>query len=70
MPRVRVGRDPHYVTSSNVSSPTRKCSGTHPATRFTKGSNPAGDAELSGSSADGSSRGNDGRLPRARPRVG
>ena len=38
----RVGGDPHYVTSSNVNSPTRKCSGTHPATRFTKGSNPAG----------------------------
>jgi len=44
MPRVRVGGDPHYVTSSNVNSPTRKCSGTQPATRFTKGSNPAGDA--------------------------
>lgn len=44
MPRVRVRRDPHYVTSSNVNSPTRKCSGTHPGTRFTKGSNPAGDA--------------------------
>ena len=40
----RVGGDPHYVTSSNVNSPTRKCSGTHPATWFTKGSNPAGDA--------------------------